>query len=356
MTYICHVPDRVRDSRPGALSWGREEPGSQVQPPPSPLRLQILASRPDLSPPRLIFPPPPHSPPPIAAPDVMDSFAEPRRPTSPVSLAAVREQVHKLETDHKANGIPLSGRIIQVCHYLPVSSSYVRRPSELPSPPPTPPTEPSDIPASPIEGTAPPQAVPIEQPVPLPQAEPTSEEDTNWTLSGRYGHSAMVSGIASLSTTHEQIVIGWTGDITSAPTSLPPAAYGVPSTSTASESSFAAPSKVPVKDIGEEDRRTLEALLAKHRSREDVEIEGGKSITYVPVWLDDKEAHGHYEGYCKQSESCVLPVTVLASSRLPYPTDPSHLLNAFPGPYYAIATPPCPPPEPISPHGGTSIP
>lgn len=232
----------------------------------------------------------------------MDSFAEPRRPNNPVSLAAVREQVHKLETDHKANGIPLSGRIIQVSHYLPVSSSYVRPPSELPSPPPTPPTEPSDIPASPTDGTPPPQPAPIEQPQSLLPAEPTLEEDTNWTLSVRYGHSAMVSGIASLATTHEQVVIGWTGDITSAPNALPPAAYGAPSTSTASESSSAAPSKVPVKDIGEEDRRTLETLLAKHRSREDVVIEGGKSITYVPVWLDDEEAHSHYEGYCKQSE------------------------------------------------------
>ncbi|KZT69086.1 glycosyltransferase family 20 protein [Daedalea quercina L-15889] len=186
----------------------------------------------------------------------MDSFAEPHRTTAAISLSAVREQVHKLEADHKAHGIPLSGRIIHVCHYLP--------------------------PAQP------------------------QEEGTNWTLSVRYGHSAMVSGISSLGATHEQIVIGWTGDITSAPAPLPPAAYGAPSTSTASESSFAAPSKVPVKDIAEEDRQTLERLLAKYRSREDVEIEGGKQIAYVPVWLDDTEAHGHYEGYCKQSESSVV--------------------------------------------------
>ena len=302
MTYLHHVPDRVRDSRPGAISWRREDPGGLSHP--RRTRDYKYSRRVRTS----LFPVSPVSPSSssssallLAAAAAMDSFAEPRRHTTPVSLAAVREQVRKLEDDHKANGIPLSGRIIQVCHYLPVSSSYSRRRNDVPSPPPTPPTELSDIPASPTEGTAPSQEAPIEQP--QPQAAPTSEEDTNWTLSVRYGHSAMVSGIASLSTTHEQIVIGWTGDITSAPTPLPPAAYGAPSTSTAAESSFAAPSKVPVKDIGEEDRHALQGLLAKYRSREDVEVEGGKPISYVPVWLDDKEAHGHYEGYCKQSES-----------------------------------------------------
>jgi len=229
----------------------------------------------------------------------MDSFAEPRRPTAPVSLAAVLDQVRKLEADHIANGIPLSGRIVHVCHYLPVSSSFSRKRHDLPSPPPTPPTALSDIPASPTEGTAPSHDAPIQQP--QPQPDQLQEEDTNWTLNVRYGHSAMVSGRSSLATTHEQVVIGWTGDITSAPTTLPPAAYGAPSASTVSESTYAAPSKVPTKDIAEEDRQTLERLLAKYRSREDAEIEGGKQITYVPVWLDDKEAHGHYEGYCKQN-------------------------------------------------------
>ncbi|TFY57743.1 hypothetical protein EVJ58_g6839, partial [Rhodofomes roseus] len=152
--------------------------------------------------------------------------------------------------------------------------------------------------ASPTEPTAPPKDASLEQPQPQPAQ---TQEDTNWVLSARHGHSAMVSGISSLATTHEQIVIGWTGDITSAPTTLPPAAYGAPSASTVPESAYATPSKVPVKDIGAEDRRSLEGLLAKYRSREDVEIEGGQQTTYVPVWLDDTEAHGHYEGYCKQT-------------------------------------------------------
>ena len=33
-----------------------------------------------------------------------------------------------------------------------------------------------------------------------------------WFLSPRYGHSAMTSGIRSLSQTHEQLIVGWTGD------------------------------------------------------------------------------------------------------------------------------------------------
>jgi hypothetical protein len=36
-----------------------------------------------------------------------------------------------------------------------------------------------------------------------------------WSLSGRQGHTAMTSGIRSLSATHEQFIIGWTGDIES---------------------------------------------------------------------------------------------------------------------------------------------
>ncbi|KAF9809969.1 hypothetical protein IEO21_07199 [Rhodonia placenta] len=207
----------------------------------------------------------------------MDSFAEPRRPSAPVSLAAVREQVRKLESDHRASGIPLSGRIIHVCHYLPVVSSLVG-PSRaaIPSPPQTPPAQASDIPPSPTDSQS-------------------------WALSVRYGHSAMISGIASLASTHEQLVVGWTGDIPTALPTMPPSAYGAPSTSTASESAHASPSKVPTKDIGEEERRELEQLLAKYRSRDEVSIEGGKQTTYVPVWLDNKEAHGHYEGYCKQT-------------------------------------------------------
>ncbi|PCH35002.1 glycosyltransferase family 20 protein [Wolfiporia cocos MD-104 SS10] len=236
----------------------------------------------------------------------MDSFAEHRRPsnTDDISLVAVREQVHKLEADHRASGIPLSGRIIHVCHYLPVVASFARKSrADLPSPPQTPPAKSSDIPESPVEasssGAGDASASSIEQPVP----QPAKEKGSQWTLGVRYGHSAMVSGIASLAATHEQLVIGWTGDITTAPVSLPPAAYGAPNTSTASESAYGAPGKVPVKDIAPEARGELEHMLKTYRSREDIGmgLEEGRGTAYVPVWLDDREAHGHYEGYCKQT-------------------------------------------------------
>ena len=54
----------------------------------------------------------------------------------------------------------------------------------------------------------------------------------------------------------------------------------------------------------------LEGLLDQYRARD--EPKEGKDIHYVPVWLDDKDAHGHYDGYCKQSEYAYLPVIVPA--------------------------------------------
>ena len=39
--------------------------------------------------------------------------------------------------------------------------------------------------------------------------------NARWSLSVRQGHSAMTSGIRSLSTTYEQFVIGWVGDVES---------------------------------------------------------------------------------------------------------------------------------------------
>jgi trehalose 6-phosphate synthase/phosphatase len=163
------------------------------------------------------------------------------------SLGDLREQVRELEDQHRANGVPLSGRIIHVCHYLPITSTLMSRSGVL-SPPTTPPTE----------------------------TPPQSTSQSAWTLSQRYGHSAMVSGIRSLAATHEQFVIGWTGDV------LSPTPGEI-----ISESS-----------ISQEDRESLEGALKEYQSKEEDEAK----IHYVPVWLNDKVAHGHYEGYCKTSE------------------------------------------------------
>ena len=88
----------------------------------------------------------------------MDSFAEPRKPLdNSISLADVREQVSKLEADLREKDIPLSGRIIHVTHYLPVTCAYTRRPrpQDIPRPPATPPAKASDIPPSPSAEQAP---------------------------------------------------------------------------------------------------------------------------------------------------------------------------------------------------------
>ena len=233
----------------------------------------------------------------------MDSFADPRKPSdTSVSLADVRAQVQKLEADLHDKGVPLSGRIVHVCHYLPVTCSFARRPrpSDIPSPPATPPAKAADIPPSPSAESQP----PLEQPA---VSETTSSQ---WSLHVRYGHSAMVSGIDSLSVTHEQVFVGWTGDIQSA--SATPNADG---------SLDPATSKIPTASIKEEDRKELEGLLDEYRSRDGPKE--GKDIRYVPVWLDDKDAHGHYDGYCKQSECPRSSVPVLRPSRTPLSRTPS---------------------------------
>ena len=92
----------------------------------------------------------------------------------------------------------------------------------------------------------------------------------------------MISGIRSLSATHEQIILAWTGDIESGP---------VASTQR---------NPVPFTTLKEDDKRGLEDAISNYKSPLDMG-EGKKKVNYVPVFLDDKIAHGHYEGYCKTS-------------------------------------------------------
>lgn len=92
----------------------------------------------------------------------------------------------------------------------------------------------------------------------------------------------MTSGIRSLSQTHEQLIVGWTGDILS----------------------FA--DTVPVDTISAEDRASFQDALNAYVPDSDDEQDGAK---YVPVWLDDKVAHGHYDRYCKQSKPHPLPLS-----------------------------------------------
>ncbi|ETW77810.1 glycosyltransferase family 20 protein [Heterobasidion irregulare TC 32-1] len=202
----------------------------------------------------------------------MDSFSEPRRLPEVIHLGDVRTAVASLEAEHRAKGIPLSGRVLHVCHYLPITATLhsSSRPGIL-SPPATPPSQPSDIPPSPTDASA-------------PTTNGTAGQDDSvlhpkWSLATRQGHAAMISGIRSLSSTHEQLIIGWTGDIES------------PVTSSGGEKL-----KISANSLSEEDRTVLEEEISNFKAEE----EHGKT-TYVPVWLDDKVAHGHYDGYCKQT-------------------------------------------------------
>ncbi|KAJ7136631.1 trehalose-6-phosphate phosphatase [Mycena epipterygia] len=195
----------------------------------------------------------------------MDSFSEPyTRLGDDISLEEVRQQVRALEADHRAAGIPLSGRVLHVCHYLPVSATLNTTPGVL-SPPATPPVKPTDVPLTPPHEAA-----------EIPPA--SSSETAIWTLVPRYGHAAMISGIRSLSATHEQLIIGWTGDIQST----------IPE------------QRVPTETVTEEDRAALDDALKTYQPKES-DPDDDRKTTYVPVWLDDQVAHGHYDGYCKQT-------------------------------------------------------
>ena len=252
----------------------------------------------------------------------MDSFAEPRKPLdSAASLTDVRSQVSKLESDLREKDIPISGRIIHVSHYVPITCAFSRRPrpQDIPSPPATPPAKASDIPPSP-SAEKPPST---DLPTPSSTAPAEKSLSPQWTLNVRYGHSAMVSGIDSLATTHEQIFVGWTGDIEASSQAVPPSA--AQNTSGPSDPSA---SKIPTSSLTEADKTELEGLLQDYRSRE--EIEDGMPIHYVPVFVDDKDAHGHYDGYCKQSECIYSPF----SFRIIFLV--SSLYSSYPGSLVAL--------------------
>jgi trehalose 6-phosphate synthase/phosphatase len=139
----------------------------------------------------------------------MDSFHEPRRVSEPIKLEDLTAEVVARTAEYHAKGIPLSGRIIHVCHYLPITATLhaSSRPGIL-SPPATPPQQPTNI-SPPLSSET------ASQPLPHPDHAHEEALRARWALSARQGHSAMISGIRSLSAMYEQFVIGWVGDIES---------------------------------------------------------------------------------------------------------------------------------------------
>jgi trehalose 6-phosphate synthase/phosphatase len=212
--------------------------------------------------------------PPTQTPSLMDSFSEPISHLSDdISVEQVRKHVRALEQEHLAKGIPLSGRILHVSHYLPVIATLNNCANVL-SPPATPPNGELETSSKGQQNAHPPETPSTTAtPPPAPAAVPP-----RWSIAPRDGHTAMVSGIHSLSHTHEQVIIGWIGDVRSS-------AQG---------------ETIPQELINTQDKRVLEQHLSAYTPR-DPDPEDVKTHHYVPVWLSDKVAHGHYDGYCKQS-------------------------------------------------------
>lgn len=213
----------------------------------------------------------------------MDSFSD-HLPMAQVPLEDIRKHILQQQADLTAKGVKLSGRILHVCHYLPVVSSLARGTSKgnLPSPPQTPPTKPSAVDGISIQPEA--------EPVPLPKAEDPAVS-SKWSLSIRYGHGAMISGIRSLEAPSEQLIIGWTGDI---------------------QNTHQPEATVPLGNVSEEDRLDLEKSLQTYQPQE-ADPDDDRKTTYIPVWVDEKEAHGHYEGYCKESTFSIRQLSHVAS-------------------------------------------
>lgn len=186
---------------------------------------------------------------------------------------------------------------------------------------------------------------------PFVNSPPTAPPPPQWVLTPRRGHTALNSGIRSLCSTHCQTFIGWPGDVRFAMqarsdhrsdpsettddekreieevlASLDQASAWVPQQAPVAgapinpENNQPPVGKVPMpvmngaEPIGSVDPTTrpngnsdpngasAAAAAAATTSRSAATKNLGDQeygIKYVPVWLDYKVAHGHYEGYCK---------------------------------------------------------
>ena len=250
----------------------------------------------------------------------MDSMHPDPTPAPPPSLSEIRAHVSRLEASHRARGLPLSGRIIHVCHHLPVeivrivSSSSVDIPGVF-SPPMTPEFLPEDADAS-VESV-----------------------DAKWRIQARIAHTAMVSGLKSLSESHEQIVVAWTGEVLVQTQNNP----SPPTRTTSTFGSFlpaqfdgtngdvnpTAPTLTPRDEkslmlygheFNEAEQKELWTELDRFTEVE-TEAENGGRLKYVPVFLPADVSKGHYEGFCKKSESpCPSSLTSSSLAALPLPS------------------------------------
>nr|XP_018263858.1 trehalose-phosphatase [Kwoniella dejecticola CBS 10117]OBR86016.1 trehalose-phosphatase [Kwoniella dejecticola CBS 10117] len=233
----------------------------------------------------------------------MDSMHPDPAPAPPPSLADIKAQVDRLEASHKAKGLPLSGRIIHVMHHLPVEIVRIVPAESLEaggmlSPPMTPEFKPEDVEAT------------------------VESADAKWRIHARTAHPALVSGIKSLSDTHDQILVAWTGEVLLQPDTnaspQPPSQATFPSIaqnllapfqenptpSPTSPSMPTPPNESPLMVFGgefnEQEKKDVEKELERFAEVEQKYEEGSK-LKYLPVFLPPDVSKGHYEGFCKKT-------------------------------------------------------
>ena len=191
--------------------------------------------------------------------------------------------------DAKHQSIPLSGHIIHVSHYLPFVF-MLKRQNEIdehveevpPSPKPVL-TEVDQVgferrDEASLASLINPQG-PSGSAAELPRRRRMSavsaySQNTKprWTLMHRRGHTAMNAGIRSLGSQFKQTSVGWPGDL---------------------RVGNLKGELIEASSLTERDKKALEDELEVQRESQ---IDDMK---WLPVWLEDRVAHGHYEGYCK---------------------------------------------------------
>lgn len=249
----------------------------------------------------------------------MDSMIPDPDPVPPPSLPDLRAHVARLEASHKAKGVNLSGRIIHVCHHLPVEIVKVVAEDSI----------------TPGSNLAPPMTPEFK----AEDVQPTVESsDAKWKIHARTAHPALISGMKSLSETHDQFVVAWTGDVLLQPESAP-------TPQMASEAKFQSiaqrlddnadktPSKPNGRNLAAEQEKPLMVFGGEFTEEEQSELaaelkrfgevetkRGTGGLAYVPVFLPPDVSRGHYEGFCKKSESRLSLANGSALAPLPLPS------------------------------------
>lgn len=212
------------------------------------------------------------------------------------SLEDIRAAIASIEADYRVKGVALSGRIVHACHYLPIVSrlNTGEAPRLEQGGLATPPRTPEFLPRSPEPDVASPGSG-------LQSIDGTVQEKSvppRWVLAPRRGHTTMTSGIRSLSTSHEQLIIGWTSEFRTLAND-----DKVSQSLVTSNPLVIDILQIPTSSVSDDDRALLEAEIEAYKP---ADAERPDRITYKPVWLDDAISAGHYEGYCKTSKLALL--------------------------------------------------